>query len=122
MASYYANNSSFRRSHRGEDVDPMSSLANLSDAMLVFATGLLMALVVAYNVDLGVSQVAIDESNDVTDEISSIQGTEEGGSSYVQRGTVYEDPKTGRLYLYEEGTDSSDASGSSDTATSSSGQ
>lgn len=35
-----------------EDVNPMSYLSNLSDVMLVLAVGMMLALVVAWNVDI----------------------------------------------------------------------
>ena len=81
----------------------MSSVANLSDAMLVFACGLLIALVVAWNVDLGaVQQVEIDESQKIEDVESMDNILNGSGTNYVQRGTVYEDPNTGTLYLLDD--------------------
>ena len=35
-----------------EDINPMESVANLADVMLVFACGLLIALIAAWNVDV----------------------------------------------------------------------
>lgn len=102
--SYYSSNGGSLRTRQTVDaLDPMSSVANLSDAMLVFACGLLIALVVAWNVDLGaVTQVEIQESQQI-DDLSSMEDLLEGaGSEYVQRGVVYEDPNTGTLYLLEE--------------------
>ena len=52
MSRYYDSSSSFRRRRAAEDVDPMSSMSNIGDVMLVFACGLMVALVVAWNVDL----------------------------------------------------------------------
>lgn len=102
--SYYANGGGSLRTRRTSvEADPMSSVANLSDAMLVFACGLLIALVVAWNVDLGaVTQVEIDESQQL-DDVQMMEGLLDGsGTTYVQRGTVYEDPNTGTLYLLED--------------------
>ena len=102
--SYYANGGGSLRTRRtAVEADPMSSVANLSDAMLVFACGLLIALVVAWNVDLGaVTQVEIDESQQL-DDVQMMEGLLDGsGTTYVQRGTVYEDPNTGTLYLLED--------------------
>ena len=106
--SYYSGSAGSLRPRRfsGGDLDPMASVANLSDAMLVFACGLLIALVVAWNVDLGkVTEVELDQSQQI-DDIESFEGDLNGaGTSYVQRGTVYEDPNTGTMYLLEEGKD-----------------
>ncbi|HAM15485.1 MAG TPA: hypothetical protein DCP91_06435 [Eggerthellaceae bacterium] len=105
MISLYENTAApLRTVEPDEDVDPMSSVANIADAMLVFACGLMVALVVAWNVDLqNVQQVEIEDSEQV-DDIQSLEDilTAEG-SSYIQRGTVYQDPRTGQMYLLEDG-------------------
>lgn len=120
------------RSHRlrsGGDVDPMSSLANLADVMLVFACGLMMALVSFWEIDISVySEIeddqmeAIEEPGDLPEEILS------GGSAYVEKGMVYQDPTTGKYYMLaddaaglgEDASSGADASGS-DGASGSSG-
>ena len=62
MSNYYGSNGSFRPAKQVEEVDPMSSLGNIGDIMLVFACGLMVALVVAWNVDLGkFTQVPMDQ-------------------------------------------------------------
>ena len=103
MASLYASNAPLLTREEEPDVDPMSSVANIADAMLVFACGLMVALVVAWNVDLeAVKQVELDNSQQV-DDVTSLQDILSAeGSSYIQRGTVYQDPKTGTMYLVEE--------------------
>ena len=52
MSNYFSRGDSFRSRRAPEEVDPMSSLSNIGDVMLVFACGLMVALVVAWNVDL----------------------------------------------------------------------
>ena len=42
-----------------EEVDAMSGLANLSDVMLVFACGLMAAIILNWNVDLSKTRVEI---------------------------------------------------------------
>ena len=42
-----------------EEVDAMSGLANLSDVMLVFACGLMAAVILNWNVDLSKTRVEI---------------------------------------------------------------
>lgn len=103
MASLYASNAPLLPREEEPDVDPLSSVANIADAMLVFACGLMVALVVAWNVDLeAVKQVELDPSQEV-DDVTSLQDILSAeGSSYIQRGTVYQDPKTGTMYLVEE--------------------
>lgn len=115
MISLYSSGAPLRTPEAEEDVDPMSSVANIADAMLVFACGLLVALVVAWEVDLSaVKEVEIDNSEQVTD-LESMKDMLAGeGSSYVQRGTVYQDPKTGTMYLIEEDGASGGAGNGSD--------
>ena len=104
MISFYKSTAApLRTIEPEEDVDPMSSVANIADAMLVFACGLMVALVVAWNVDLqNVQQVEIDSSEQVEDLQSLEDLLTAEGSSYIQRGTVYQDPRTGQMYLLEE--------------------
>ncbi len=91
-----------------EDADPRVGLVNLADVMLVFACGLMVALVVANGLQLSSSNVdtvemtEIDSSelNNLADKISDGSGT-----AYRERGVVYEDPDTGQLYMLEEVTD-----------------
>ena len=85
-----------------DDFDPMSSIANLVDVMLVFACGLMMALVVSWNVDITqFSQVTPTEKLTEVSNIEELQEelTAQNGSSYVDMGTVWMDPSTGKYYM-----------------------
>ena len=104
MSSYYSGHGSFRSKKPREDVDPMSSLGNIGDIMLVFACGLMVALVIAWNVDLGeLSQVDVGESEPIQDPQAVEQVMQGGGSTYIEKGTVYQDAATGKYYLIEDG-------------------
>ena len=104
----------------GEDVNPNSYLTNLSDCMLVLACGLMVALVVAWSVKLP-SATELEqegEMQEVTD-LEDITGDAAGaGSGYNELGMVYQDPKTGKMYLIQdeggELTDSTSQTGTSD--------
>ena len=89
---------------REEGPDPMSGVANIVDAMLVFACGLMLAIVTFWNVDLPNIQKVI-QSNEMK-EVNDIEVTEDqmeaDGSAYTQKGMVYEDPETGKLYMLTE--------------------
>ena len=93
---------SLRRHKFEEDFDPMSSMGNLADVMLVFACGLLLALIINWNVD--VAQVA-QQQPDMKYEVEGIQEGEtqtiEGESKLQEMGTVYMDPETGKYYVVE---------------------
>ena len=108
MSNYYGSSGSFRPSKHIEDVDPMSSLGNIGDIMLVFACGLMVALVVAWNVDLGkFTQVEMDQEiqqDDIEQITEQLYGE---GNAFVEKGTVYQDPVTGKYYLVEDDASSS---------------
>ena len=120
MSSYYGSSGSFRPARQIEEVDPMSSLGNIGDIMLVFACGLMVALVVAWNVDLGkFTQVQMDQEIQ-QDDIEQI--TEElygEGNAFVEKGTVYQDPVTGKYYLVEDESSGSSTGGSGQSNSSS---
>lgn len=108
MSGYYGSGASFRKEKRREEIDPMSSMSNVGDIMLVFACGLMVALVVAWNVDLGqFTQVEMDQEvaqEDIAEITEQLYGE---GNAFVEKGTVYQDPTTGKYYLVEGGSDSS---------------
>ena len=86
-----------------EDADPRVGLVNLADVMLVFACGLMLALVSAWNLDVSrLTEVA------ETGEFSEVSGIEEfmnsegSGTSFTQLGMVYQDPMTGKMYMLRE--------------------
>lgn len=103
----------------GEDVNPLAYLTNLADCMLVLACGFMVALVVAWSVDLPSStevvqsteMTEVDNVEDITDQQA------QGGNSYTELGKVYQDPNTGKMYMIKEAgssEESSEESSSSD--------
>ncbi|MGL4483643.1 MAG: DUF2149 domain-containing protein, partial [Anaerovoracaceae bacterium] len=46
------NKSRLRINRKSEEVNPMDGMASLADVMLVFACGLIVALIAAWNVDV----------------------------------------------------------------------
>ena len=110
-----------------DDADPMASVANIADIMLVFACGLMMALVTVWNIDFTpLSELqdkqleAIDTPEDMPEDMS------DAGNAYVEKGMVYQDPKTGKYYMVTEDKDAMDSdlasqgTSSSDSASASS--
>ena len=79
-----------------EEVDAMSGLANLSDVMLVFACGLMAAVILNWNVDLSKTRVEILQREQMQE---LMEQDIQSSSSFEQKGTVYEDPETGKLYV-----------------------
>ena len=106
-----------RRRAEEPPVDPMHSIGNLADAMLVLAVGIMLALVVHWNVDITASggqaqgntgengSVLVDKDHAVTmtdEELARLQeqnGVTGGGESLEKRGEVYYDAETGTYYI-----------------------
>lgn len=108
MSSYFTQGGSFRTHKPPEEVDPMSSMSNIGDVMLVFACGLMVALVVAWNVDLAEFTQVDMEKEIQQDDIEKITEQLYGeGNSFVEKGKVYQDPTTGKFYLVEDVDDES---------------
>lgn len=103
MSNYFGSGGTFRTRKPEEDVDPMLSLSNIGDVMLVFACGLMVALVMAWKVDLAQFQ-QVDTSTELQkDDIEQITENLYGeGNSFVEKGKVYQDPTTGKYYLVED--------------------
>ncbi|NLX88768.1 MAG: DUF2149 domain-containing protein [Syntrophomonadaceae bacterium] len=88
---------------RQEDINPLEGAINIVDAMLVFACGLMLALAINWNVDLGFRQrVNLEQGREMTDvpqireDLIKTQGQ---GELYERIGTVYKDPATGQLFM-----------------------
>ncbi|SHH97887.1 hypothetical protein SAMN02745823_01729 [Sporobacter termitidis DSM 10068] len=88
-----------------EDVNPLDGLANLADIMLVLACGLMLALIINWNVDIAgaAATVPVQQGQEVTQDVGGL--TQDGGqdmnddTKYEKMGVVYKDPATGKLYL-----------------------
>jgi hypothetical protein len=87
------------RSNRFDEVDsdPLSSLANLVDLMLVFACGLLVALAAQTDVLQQLQTQSVERGRELPRLPDSLQG--QGGEGLESVGQVYRDPQTGKLIL-----------------------
>lgn len=90
-----------------QEDEPLGPLANLVDIMLVFACGLIAALVAQSN-DLkhffklenpAAIEQSIEEGKELIEIPESLQDSIQGKDGYQSMGQVYKDPKTGRLIL-----------------------
>ena len=93
-----------RTKKKTEDFSPMEGLGNMADAMLVFACGLIRALIISWNVN--VSEQGEIQNMDNRYEVDGYEdnatvdiGT---GETMEEIGTVYRDPATGRYYVVED--------------------
>ena len=89
------------------DVNPMTYMGNLSDAMLVLAVGIMLALVMAYNVQLDQSVEATDaeqRAEELQEELDSLKATADENaeevdvSGFSEYGKVLVDEE-GNLYV-----------------------
>ena len=100
-----------------EEEDPMAGTANLVDAMLVIAVGLLVFLVLAWNMQ------SVLFNNDLTQEqkdkimeamnqeVTEVQEgqvlnetpdtSNQTGQGYTEMGKVYKDPQTGKMIMVQ---------------------
>ncbi|MDR2360923.1 MAG: DUF2149 domain-containing protein [Oscillospiraceae bacterium] len=86
----------------GDDINPMDGLANLADIMLVLACGLMLALVINWNVKISAENAPDNSEETEYEEIEPANEGESGGvnsAGYTEVGVVYRDPDTGKLYL-----------------------
>lgn len=109
----------FRRTRRArfweEEIDPLSGLANLLDIMLVFSCGLMVAMVLSWNLQsVFFSKATPEEKQKMLQVIQKVINVEQGkelqdlpkineggGSGYQEMGTVYKDPQTGKFIMIE---------------------
>ena len=79
--------------------DPMAGTANLVDAMLVIAVGLLVFLVISWNVMEQMSQVSEVDQGQQLNETPDVSN--KSGKGYTEMGKVYQD-SNGKLIMVEE--------------------
>ncbi len=93
-----------------ETGDPMSGLSNLADCMLVLACGLMITLVVHWNLNVAPHYEVVQETGNLVD----VEGNPElavasndpaqaaGENVYENMGVLYRDTDTGKLYYLRE--------------------
>lgn len=90
---------------RPEDFSPMEGVGNMADAMLVFACGLLLALILSWHVNVS-ENGEISAGSSPTYEISGVDGTVtqeiDANKNLEEMGKVYRDPETGKYYMMAE--------------------
>ena len=99
------NGKSFRMKELSEDFSPMEGVGNMADAMLVFACGLLLALIISWNVNVsetGEIKKQPQTKYEVEGSGDTIEESEDVTKDLEDMGRVYQDPKTGKYYVVEE--------------------
>ncbi len=90
-----------------EDDEPLGPLANLVDIILVFACGLIAALValspnLQEHFKVSKESKVISQGKELADVPKEIKEKQDGTNGYKSLGQVYKDPKTGKLILISE--------------------
>lgn len=89
-----------RRRYSEEEFNPLSSLANLADVMFVFSVGLLVALMSVWHITPLKNSKVVDVRQGK--EIKNLPQIESSaGSGFHELGTVFKDPKTGKLIMVQ---------------------
>lgn len=95
--------------------DPTAGSANLVDAMLVLAVGFLIFVVLSWNMQNVVfADMTPEEKQDTMEAMKQMAEIQQGkelnqtpqsesgqGQGFAKMGTVYQDPKTGKLIMVE---------------------
>ena len=94
------------------NISPMDYISNMSDAMLVLAVGIMLALIINWKIDINVNSDSTTVSSSTNVEESDMQeyefddtnqntemSLEEVENNYVKSGTVYTDTTTGKTYV-----------------------
>ena len=98
------NTRKLRMRRQEDDFSPMEGVGNMADAMLVFACGILLALIISWDVDIS-DQGEIHQAGtkyqveSIADEASP---TVESTENLEEMGKVYRDSETGKYYVVEE--------------------
>ncbi len=92
-----------RRRQRGEDINPMDGVGNMFDVMMVFACGLMIAIMMLWNIDLNNVVNIIDQTELIElDEDEAIDQSNAAASNYDNLGTAIEDPNTGKTFVVDD--------------------
>ena len=99
-----------KRFSEGEE-DPMAGTTNLVDVMLVIAVGLLIFVVMSWNMQDVVFQDSSSQSPQSSQQVSEVSEgqvlnetpdtSNSSGQGYMEMGKVYKDPATGKLIMVE---------------------
>lgn len=90
-----------------EDDEPLGPLANLVDIILVFACGLIAALValspnLQEHFKVSKETQVITQGKELVDVPENLMDKMDGTNGYKSLGQVYKDPKSGKLILISE--------------------
>ncbi len=82
-----------------EDVNPMNFVSNLSDVMLILAVGIMLALILHWNVPINTQSETEQEEQAVEISEDDLEGISNLPENLQKTGEVYYDPVTGSYYI-----------------------
>ena len=88
-----------------EDTDPLSGFANIMDVVLVFALGLLIALITQsqeLRQHFSLEPVEVTTGKELLELPDTLSGQGSAAQGMESVGTVYRDAKTGKLILIDQ--------------------
>lgn len=95
----------YNRYREQEEVNPMNYVSNLSDVMLILAVGIMLALILHWNVKIDTPDpVSTDpqEKDTVTFSEDDLENNEELPEEMERMGDVYYDPVSGTYYIIQD--------------------
>lgn len=94
------------RYNDGEDVNPMNFVSNLSDVMLILAVGIMLALILHWNLEINTTENAegnqSEQESVVSFEDSELEEQETLPEDMERKGEVYYDAASGKYYIVED--------------------
>lgn len=93
-----------------DGLNPMDGVSNMSDAMLVLAVGIMLALVINWKIDIKEAYKTQEQKESIEEDkmqefdsdaarLNNSISLEEIESKYVKSGTVYTDTYTGKTFI-----------------------
>ena len=89
-------------------INPMDGLGNLADAMLVLAVGIMLALVIHWNINVEGQQREGNIGPGASGKLEGVEKVDSGDTvdldqlQELGKGVIYIDPNTGEAYLFTE--------------------
>ncbi len=88
------------------DANPLSGVSNLADVMLVLAVGIMLALIMNLHLSINAGSVTQMDQSEMKEvdqsQFSTSTENSESDSNLQEKGTVYVDKNTGKMYLVEQ--------------------
>ena len=98
-----------RNRDQGEDVNPMNYVSNMSDAMLVLAVGVMLALIIGWNLEGWNNEApeaddnnAVELTDEDLSELDNDSAVDMNSENMERLGEVYYDPDTGTYYIIQD--------------------